>query len=131
MDKQSNNTELKAVVKTISKYIEKVNPNTNYQQELKRDIKHIINVLDKEDFESWIVCTKYISDRYSSILTRRGFSYLTEDTIRQQGKSWNYKNLTTMAQTLEEALKAECAVKSLGEGIIEYGVEKFTGWLLS
>lgn len=27
MDKQSNNTELKAVVKTISKYIEKVNPN--------------------------------------------------------------------------------------------------------
>ena len=32
---------------------------------------------------------------------------------------------------LENALKAECAVKSLGEGIIEYGVEKFIGWLLS
>ena len=31
-----------------------------------------------------------------------------EETIRQQGKSWNYKNLTTMAQTLEEAFKAEC-----------------------
>jgi hypothetical protein len=130
MNKQSNYTELKAIVKTISKYIENVNPNTPYQQNLKRDIKHIINVLDEDNIESWITCTKYISENYAFILTHRGFSYLSEDTIRQQGKSWNYKNLTTMAQTLEDALKAECTVKSAIEAGIEYGVEKLIGWMI-
>ena len=130
MDKQSNHTELKSIIKTISKYIENVNPNTPYQQHLKRDIIHIINVLDEDNLESWIACTKYISDNYSYILSDRGFSYLTEETIRQRGKVWNYKNLTTMAQVLEDTLKAECAVKSLVEGLIEYGVEKITGGVI-
>lgn len=28
-----------------------------------------------------------------------------EETIRQQGRLWNYNNLSTMAKTLEYALK--------------------------
>ena len=42
-----------------------------------------------------------------------------EETIRQQGRLWNYNNLSTMAKTLEDALKAECTVKSA----IEAGIE--------
>ena len=98
MTTQSFSTEQKAILKTGIKFLDKINPNTPYEHKLKNDIKYTINALNVDDIELWIVCTKYISDRYSSILTRRGFSYLTEDTIRQQGKSWNYKNLTTMAQ---------------------------------
>lgn len=124
MDKQSNHTELKSIIKTISKYIENVNPNTPYQQHLKRDIKHIINVLDEDNLESWIACTKYISDNYSYILSDRGFSYLTEETIRQRGKLWIYNNLTSMSQTLQQALSVECLRYSIEEGIIEYVVEK-------
>lgn len=48
-----------------------------------------------------------ITFEISTIIQRQRCKMDAEETIRQQGKSWNYKNLTTMAQTLEEALKAE------------------------
>ena len=35
-----------------------------------------------------------------------------------------------MAKTLEDAIKAECAVKSAIEVGIEYGVEKLIGWMI-
>ena len=53
-----------------------------------------------------------------------------EETIRQQGRLWNDNNLSTMAKTLEDALKAECTVKSAIEAGIEYGVEKLMGWMI-
>lgn len=128
--KRQINTEQKAAIKTAFKYLEKINPNTPYQQKIKSDIQHIINVLDVEDLESWIVCTRFISANYGYILTRKGFHPLTEEDIRQRGKFWNYNNLASMAQTLQEELNTECFKSSIVEGITEYAAEKFAGWLL-
>lgn len=41
MEKQTISTEQKTALKTVFKYIEKVNPNTPYQQKIKRDILRI------------------------------------------------------------------------------------------
>ena len=124
METQLLNTEQKAILKTGIKYLEKVNPNTPYQHKLKNDIKYTINALSVDDIELWIAYTRYLSNNYSYILTLRGFSPLTEETIRQRGKLWIYNNLTSMSQTLQQALSVECLRDSIEEGIIEYVVEK-------
>jgi hypothetical protein len=124
MEKQLLNTEQKAILKTGIKFLEKVNPNTPYEHKLKNDIKYTINALNVDDIELWIACTKYLSENYSYILTLRGFSPLTEETIRQRGKLWIYNNLISMSQTLQQALSLECLRDSIEEGIIEYVVEK-------
>ena len=130
MEKLTISTEQKAALKTVFKYIEKVNPNTPYQQKIKRDIQHIINVLEVEDLESWITCNKFISANYGYILTRNGFSPLTEETIRQYGVLWNYNNLTSIAETLQQELNTESFRSSVTEGVTEYAAEKIVGWLL-
>jgi hypothetical protein len=124
MNTQSISAEQKAILKTGIKFLEKVNPNTLYQHKLKSDIKYTINALSVDDIELWIACTKILSENYSYILTLRGFSPLTEETIRQRGKLWIYNNLTSMSQTLQQALSVECLRDSIEEGIIEYVVEK-------
>ena len=124
MEKQLLNTEQKAILKTGIKFLEKVNPNTPYEHKLKNDIKYTINALNVDDIELWIACTKNLSENYSYILTLRGFCPLTEETIRQRGKLWIYNNLTSMSQTLQQALSVECLRDSIEEGIIEYVVEK-------
>ena len=124
MEKQLLNTEQKAILKTGIKFLDKVNPNTPYQHKLKNDIKYTINALNVDDIELWIACTKNLSENYSYILTLRGFSPLTEETIRQRGKLWIYNNLTSISQTLQQALSVECLRDSIEEGIIEYVVEK-------
>ena len=80
--------------------------------------------MNVDDIELWIACTKILSENYSYILTLRGFSPLTEETIRQRSKLWIYNNLTSMSQTLQQALSVECLRDSIEEGIIEYVVEK-------
>lgn len=124
MTTQSISTEQKAILKTGIKFLEKINPNTPYEHKLKNDIKYTINALNVDDIELWIAYTKILSENYSYILTLRGFCPLTEETIRQRGKLWIYNNLTSMSQTLQQALSVECLRDSIEEGIIEYVVEK-------
>lgn len=124
MSTQLPNTEQKEIIKTIIKYIEKVNPNTPYQYRIKNDIQYIANVLNVEDLELWITCTRFISENYSYILTRGGFSLLTEEAIRQRGNLWIYKNLIAMAQTLQQALNVECITTSITERFTENMAEK-------
>lgn len=130
MTTQSISTEQKAILKTGIKFLEKVNPNTPYQHKLKSDIKYTINALNVDDIKLWIACTKYLSDNYSYILTLRGFCPLTEETIRQRGKLWIYNNLTSMSQTLQQALSVECLRDSIKEGFTEYAVEKLVEYLM-
>lgn len=130
MTTQSISTEQKAILKTGIKFLEKVNPNTPYQHKLKSDIKYTINALNVDDIELWIACTKYLSENYSYILTLRGFCPLTEETIRQRGKLWIYNNLTSMSQTLQQALSVECLRDSIEEGITEYATEKLVEYLM-
>lgn len=130
MKTQSISTEQKAILKTGVKFLDKVNPNTPYQHKLKSDIKYTINALNVDDIELWIASTKYLSDNYSCILTLRGFSPLTEETIRQRGKLWIYNNLTSMSQTLQQALSVECLRNSIEEGFTEYAAEKLVEYLM-
>ena len=130
MEKQLLNTEQKAILKTGIKFLDKVNPNTPYQHKLKNDIKYTINALNVDDIELWIACTKVLSENYSYILTLRGFSPLTEETIRQRGKLWIYNNLTSMTQTLLQALSVECLRDSIEEGFTEYATEKLVEYLM-
>lgn len=124
MDNKAPNTELKAFIKTIGDFLHQVNPNTDYQSELKRDIQYVINALEKDDIELWITCSENISTKYSTILTRKGFSYLTEDTIRKLGKEWIYNNLKTIALALDSDLKVTCLTSAATKGFMEYAVEK-------
>ena len=130
MRTQSISTEQKAILKTGIKFLEKVNPNTPYQHKLKSDIKYTINALNVDDIELWIACTKYLSENYSYILTLRGFCPFTEETIRQRGKLWIYNNLTSMSQTLQQALSVECLRDSIEEGFTEYATEKLVEYLM-
>ena len=130
MKAQSISTEQKAILKTGIKFLEKVNPNTPYEHKLKNDIKYTINALNVDDIELWIACKKILSENYSYILTLRGFSPLTEETIRQRGKLWIYNNLTSMLQTLLQALNVECLRDSIEEGITENVTEKLVEYLM-
>ena len=97
MNKQSNYTELKAIVKTISKYIENVNPNTPYQQNLKRDIKHIINVLDEDTNTTYPNAASYVNQNINtatkqncenSFVGKVRINY--ENSTIMQNINWNY-----------------------------------------
>ena len=130
MTTQSFSNEQKAILKTGIKFLDKINPNTPYEHKLKNDIKYTINALNVDDIELWIACTKYLSENYSYILTLRGFCPLTEEAIRQRGKLWIYNNLTSMAQTLLQALNVECLRYSIEEGFTEYAADKLVEYLM-
>ena len=82
MEENKINAEVKAGIKTIGKFINKINPNTDYQAKVKNDIKYINRELESKDIDQLINCNKVISANYGYLLIERGFIPMHECDIR-------------------------------------------------
>ncbi|MBR6806592.1 MAG: hypothetical protein IKM47_08835, partial [Bacteroidaceae bacterium] len=89
MEENKINAEAKAGIKAVGKFINKVNPNTDYQAKVKNDIKYINRELESEDIEQLINCNKVISANYGYLLVKKGFIPMLECDIRERGYDWN------------------------------------------
>ena len=87
METQTISTEQKVAIKTVVKILEKANPNTPYRSQLKEDINHIGNVLNVNNLDLWLKCTKEISKNYYHILVNHGFTYITDEDMLKQEKN--------------------------------------------
>ena len=127
MEENKINAEVKSGIKAVGKFINKVNPNTDYQAKLKNDIKYINRELESEDIEQLINCNKVISANYGYLLIKRGFIPMLECDIRERGYDWNLENLKQMRSRLEAELLVGAALSSVGESALEYAAEKLFG----
>ena len=127
MEENKINAEVKSGIKAVGKFINKVNPNTDYQAKLKNDIKYINRELESEDIEQLINCNKVISANYGYLLIKRGFIPMLECDIRERGYDWNLENLKQMRSRLEAELLVGAALSYVGESALEYAAEKLFG----
>ena len=127
MEENKINAEAKAGIKAVGKFINKVNPKTDYQAKLKNDIKYINRELESEDIEQLINCNKVISANYGYLLVKKGFIPMLECDIRERGYDWNLENLKQMRNSLEKELLVGAALSSVGESALEYAAEKLFG----
>lgn len=127
MEENKINAEAKAGIKAVGKFINKVNPNTDYQAKVKNDIKYINRELESEDIEQLINCNKVISANYGYLLVKKGFIPMLERDIRERGYDWNLENLKQMRNSLETELLVGSVSSSIGEAGFEYLAEKLFG----
>ncbi len=127
MEENKINAEAKAGIKAVGKFINKVNPNTDYQAKVKNDIKYINRELESEDIEQLINCNKVISANYGYLLVKKGFIPMLERDIRERGYDWNLENLKQMRNSLETELLVGAVSSSIGEAGFEYLAEKLFG----
>lgn len=127
MEENKINAEAKAGIKAVGKFINKVNPKTDYQAKVKNDIKYINRELESEDIEQLINCNKMISANYGYLLVKKGFIPMLESDIRERGYDWNLENLKQMRNSLEKELYVGAALSSAGETALEYAAEKLFG----
>lgn len=127
MEENKINAEAKAGIKAVGKFINKVNPNTDYQAKVKNDIKYINRELESEDIEQLINCNKVISANYGYLLVKKGFIPMLESDIRERGYDWNLENLKQMRNSLETELLVGAVLFSAGETALEYATEKLFG----
>ena len=120
-------TEIKAGVKSIGKFVDKINPNTDYQAKVKNDIEYINHELESNNIEEFVNCNKIISAIYANLLVDRGFSLMNECEIRERGYDWNYKNLEKIRNVLQNELLIGAAFSSFREVLPEYVAEKMFG----
>ena len=96
MEENKINAEVKSGIKAVGKFINKVNPNTDYQAKVKADIEYINCELESKDIEVLINCNKNISAQYGYLLVKKGFVPMLECDIRERGYDWNLENLKQM-----------------------------------
>ena len=76
MKENKINAEAKTGIKAVGKFINKVNPKTDYQAKVKADIEYINCELESKDIEVLINCNKNISAQYGELyLEDQDFSY--------------------------------------------------------
>ena len=127
MDENKISTEAKAGIKALGKYINTVNPVTDYHAKVKTDIEYINRELESEDIEQLINCNKVISANYGYLLVKKGFIPMLECDIRERGYDWNLENLKQMRNSLEAELLLGAVSSSVGEAGFEYLAEKLFG----
>ena len=127
MEEKRISTEAKAGIKALGKYINKVNPVTDYQAKVKNDIEYINCELESKDIEQLINCNKVISANYGYLLVKKGFIPMLECDIRERGYDWNLENLKQMRSSLEAELLVGAVSSSVGEAALEYLAEKLFG----
>ena len=127
MEENKINAEAKAGIKAVGKFINKVNPNTDYQGKVKADIEYINCELESKDIEVLINCNKNISAQYGYLLVKKGFIPMLECDIRERGYDWNIENLKQMRNSLETELLVGAVSSSIGEAGFEYLAEKLFG----
>ena len=127
MEENKINAEVKSGIKAVGKFINKVNPNTDYQAKLKNDIEYINRELESKDIEQLINCNKVISANYGYLLVKKGFIPMLECDIRERGYDWNLENLKQMRNSLEKELLVGAVSSSIGEAGFEYLAEKLFG----
>ena len=127
MDENKINAEVKSGIKALGKFINKVNPNTDYQAKVKADIEYINREIESKDIEVLINCNKNISAQYGYLLVKKGFIPMLECDIRERGYDWNLENLKQMRNSLETELLVGAVSSSIGEAGFEYLAEKLFG----
>ena len=127
MEENKINAEAKAGIKAVGKFINKVNPKTDYQAKVKADIEYINCELESKDIEVLINCNKNISAQYGYLLIKKGFIPMLECDIRERGYDWNLENLKQMRNSLEKELLVGAVSSSIGEAGFEYLAEKLFG----
>ena len=127
MEEKTISTEAKAGIKALGKFINKVNPKTDYQAKLKNDIEYINREFESKDIEKLINCNKVISANYGYLLVKKGFIPMLECDIRERGYDWNLENLKQMRNSLEAELLLGAVSSSVGEAGFEYLAEKLFG----
>ena len=127
MEENKINAEAKAGIKAVGKFINKVNPKTDYQAKVKADIEYINCELESKDIEVLINCNKNISAQYGYLLVKKGFVPMLECDIRERGYDWNLENLKQMRNSLEAELLVGAVSSSIGEAGFEYLAEKLFG----
>ena len=127
MEESKINAEAKAGIKAVGKFINKVNPKTDYQAKVKADIEYINCELESKDIEVLINCNKNISAQYGYLLVKKGFIPMLECDIRERGYDWNLENLKQMRNSLETELLVGAVSSSIGEAGFEYLAEKLFG----
>ena len=127
MEENKINAEAKAGIKAVGKFINKVNPKTDYQAKVKADIEYINRELESNDIEVLINCNKNISAQYGYLLVKKGFVPMLECDIRERGYDWNLENLKQIRNSLEAELVVGAVSSSLGEAGFEYLAEKLFG----
>ena len=127
MEENKINAEAKAGIKAVGKFINKVNPKTDYQAKVKADIEYINCELESKDIEVLINCNKNISAQYGYLLVKKGFIPMLECDIRERGNDWNIENLKQMRNGLEAELLVGAVSSSVGEAALEYLAEKLFG----
>ena len=127
MEENKINAEAKAGIKAVGKFINKVNPKTDYQAKVKADIDYINSELEIKDIEVLINCNKNISAQYGYLLVKKGFIPMLECDIRERGYDWNLENLKQMRNSLEAELLVGAVSSSIGEAGFEYLAEKLFG----
>ncbi len=127
MEENKINAEAKAGIKAVGKFINKVNPNTDYQAKVKADIEYINCELESKDIEVLINCNKVISANYGYLLVKKGFIPMLESDIRERGYDWNLENQKQMRNSLETELLVGAVSSSIGEAGFEYLAEKLFG----
>ena len=127
MEENKINAEAKAGIKAVGKFINKVNPKTDYQAKVKADIEYINRELESKDIEVLINCNKVISANYGYLLVKKGFIPMLECDIRERGYDWNLENLKQIRNSLEAELVVGAVSSSVGEAAFEYLAEKLFG----
>ena len=127
MEENKINAEAKAGIKAVGKFINKVNPKTDYQAKVKADIEYINCELESKDIEVLINCNKNISAQYGYLLVKKGFVPMLECDIRERGYYWNLENLKQRRNSLETELLVGAVSSSIGEAGFEYLAEKLFG----
>ena len=127
MEENKINAEVKSGIKAVGKFINKVNPNTDYQAKVKADIEYINCELESKDIEVLINCNKNISAQYGYLLVKKGFVPMLECDIRERGYDWNLENLKQLRNSLEKEVLVGAAFSSAGETALEYAAEKLFG----
>lgn len=127
MEENKINAEAKAGIKAVGKFINKVNPNTDYQAKVKADIEYINCELESKDIEVLINCNKVISANYGYLLVKKGFIPMLECDIRERGYDWNLENIKQIRNSLEAELLVGAVSSSVGEAALEYAAEKLFG----
>ena len=127
MEENKINAEAKAGIKAVGKFINKVNPKTDYQAKVKADIEYINREIESKDIEVLINCNKNISSQYEYLLVKKGFVPMLESDIRERGYDWNLENLKQMRNGLETELLVGAVSSSIGEAGFEYLAEKLFG----
>ena len=123
MEQDKISTEAKAGIKLAGKFLYKMNPNTPYQEKLKRDIDYIDRSLELGKLEQLIRCNILITKDYSYFLVSKGFYKMNEAEIRNKGYNWNYDILNKIKKCLQKELLARNIQSSVKEALPKYVID--------